>query len=125
MEKPDIENYKLGKGIRTRDYVSDLNLCIDQLLDKLKEVEKLNGAFPNGLGNYEWKIIENFNSKNFRITELESEKKALIKDLEQTISNLEGKQKSFLGTNGEMARANFKLGLGWAIEAFRTVLNTQ
>ena len=44
----------------------------DELESQLKEVSKLNDSFPNGLGDYEWKIIENFNSKNFRITELES-----------------------------------------------------
>ena len=84
MEIPKIENYSLNKGVNIQDYISDLNLFIDQ--------EK-------------------------------AEKKELIKELEQTISNLESKQKAFLGTNGETARANFKLGLGWAIEAFKTIVD--
>lgn len=63
--------------------------CINFIQSQLKEVEKLNGAFPDGLGDYEWKIIENFNAKNFMINELESQNKDLTKALqEQYIINL-------------------------------------
>jgi len=45
-----------------------------------QENERLKGlvkAFPDGMGDYEWKLVENFNSKNHRINELEEETKRL------------------------------------------------
>lgn len=52
----------------------------DQQFERIKELKKLTGHFPDGMGDYEWKIVENFNSKNHliaeqqkRITQLEEE----------------------------------------------------
>ncbi len=39
MERPNIENYKLGKGIRINDFVSDLILYIDQEEAEKKELQ--------------------------------------------------------------------------------------
>ena len=74
---------------------------------------------PGRLGEMDY----NDDNKKY-IDQLLAERKELIADLNQTISNLEEKQKSFHGTNGEMARANYKLGLGWAIESFKTIVDS-
>ena len=106
-ERPKIENYSYRETnhLHTQKYVDDLNLYIDQ--------EEANNKYLHTALKDRREICD----------KLEAEKKELIEELEQTISNLESKQKAFLGTNGETARANFKLGLGWAIEAFKTIVD--
>ena len=38
MERPNIENYKLGKGFNTHEFVSDLTLYADQVEAEKKEL---------------------------------------------------------------------------------------
>ena len=40
MERPKIENYSLNKGVNIRDYISDLNLYIDQLKSENKKLKE-------------------------------------------------------------------------------------
>ena len=81
-------------------YDKDRTLYIDQLESQIKEIEKLNGAFPDGLGDYEWKIIENFNSKNFRIAELEAENNKIKES--SSILNTIGKDTPCPACNNKM-----------------------
>ena len=44
-------------------------------------------------------------------------KEHIIGILENMRANLQGKHDAFLGTEGEIPRKNFKLGLSWAISS--------
>ena len=50
---------------------------------------------------------------------MKAEEKKII---EQSIKNLQYKHDTFLGTEGEKSRRDFKLGLSWGIDSIETAL---
>ena len=52
---------------------------------------------------------------------MKTKKEQIIDMLDKAIRNIEYKHKSFLGTEGEVARRSFKLGLQWGISSLETL----
>lgn len=57
--------------------------------EQIVQLTKLTGNFPNGMGDYEWKIVENYNSKNHVIAQLEKEKEAKDEEITTWIEKIE------------------------------------
>jgi len=57
------------ENIEDHDWIDALEEEVSSLEQQNAELKKLTGHFPNGMGDYELKIIENFNSKSYLINQ--------------------------------------------------------
>ncbi len=67
-----------------------------ELQKQVEELTKLTGNFPDGMGDYEWKLVENYNSKNHELAELQKQVEDLKDELFKLIPvTFHGDKKAF------------------------------
>ena len=83
----DEFNQMLGTDMAVESVLLAMQRFMEQqnkgLIEENEKLKKLTGEFPNGMGEYEWKIVENFNSKNHLIKTLEAKNKELVEENER------------------------------------------
>jgi len=109
----DYQNQKQVDGVKLeepKNYIGEKGTKI------YKEGSKYIDEWKSTLSNKE--KIEDHPKKVEEIERLKA-------DIKKTIESLQFKHDAFLGTKGEEARKQFKLGLSWAIDSLESLLSKQ